>query len=216
MEVGLFIGARPPRPRKRVAGLSGTWRECPPRVAVDLPTEYTPDQAATMRRPMHKPDDEHEPDHEHDSDHDHAPGQGHDHPAMPATDGRPRIAFIGAGRVGTVLAVAFARAGWQVTGVASRDEERRAAFVGLVAGARGFAEAHAVLDEAELIFLTVPDDAVAGVAGEPAPVQRPGARPHQRRARGVGAGAGDGGWHERGELPSAGRVRRPRPGAAKT
>ncbi len=110
-------------------------------------------------------DHDHGHDHPPGKGHNHPPGHGHDHPAEPAADGRPRIGFIGAGRVGTVLAVAFARAGWQVTGVASRDEERRARFVGLVAGARGFAEPHAVLDEAELIFLTVPDDAIAGVAG---------------------------------------------------
>src|SRR3990170_6069586 len=99
------------------------------------------------------------PDHPTDHGHDHAAGHDHDHAA---DDGRPRIAFIGAGRVGTALGAAFARAGWQVTGVASRDQRRRARFVALVPGARAFAEPHAVLDEAELIFLTVPDDAIAG------------------------------------------------------
>ena len=79
-------------------------------------------------------------------------------------DGKPRIAFVGAGHVGTVLAVAFDRAGWPVTAVASRDEERRARFSELVPGARGFAEPNAVLDDADLIFLTVPDDAVATTA----------------------------------------------------
>ncbi len=94
----------------------------------------------------------------------------HDHaratvPRQPtADDGKPRIAFIGAGRVGTALGAAFARAGWQVTAVASRDEERRRRFQERVAGARGFADANAVLDEADLIFLTVPDDAIAGAA----------------------------------------------------
>ena len=89
--------------------------------------------------------------------------QAHDHPHGP-DDGRPRIAFIGAGRVGTALAVAFARAGWEVTAVASRDEARRARFRELVPGARAFADAPNVLDEADLIFLTVPDDAIASAA----------------------------------------------------
>ena len=61
---------------------------------------------------------------------------GHEHGTATTTtahehatdDGRPRIAFVGAGRVGTALGVAFARAGWQVTAVASRDEERRRRF----------------------------------------------------------------------------------------
>jgi predicted short-subunit dehydrogenase-like oxidoreductase (DUF2520 family) len=89
---------------------------------------------------------------------------GHAHGRQHADDGRPRIGFIGAGRVGTALGVAFSRAGWEVTGVASRDESRRARFHELVPAARAFADATNVLDEADLIFLTVPDDAIAGTA----------------------------------------------------
>jgi predicted short-subunit dehydrogenase-like oxidoreductase (DUF2520 family) len=94
----------------------------------------------------------------------------HDHQAADHThdqhadDGKPRIGFIGAGRVGTALGVAFSRAGWEVTGVASRDEARRERFHSLVPTARAFAELPNVLDEADLIFLTVPDDAIAGAA----------------------------------------------------
>lgn len=87
---------------------------------------------------------------------------GHEHDA----DGRPRLAFVGAGHVGSVLGMAFSRAGWPVTAVASRDESRRAEFAALVPGARAFAEPNAVLDDADVIFLTVPDDAVAAAAGE--------------------------------------------------
>lgn len=98
-------------------------------------------------------------------DHDGAPGADHSHAHHDdADDGRPRIAFIGAGRVAAALAVAFSRAGWQVTGVASRDAGRRARFGELVPGARAFVDAQNVLDEADLIFLTVPDDAIAGAA----------------------------------------------------
>jgi predicted short-subunit dehydrogenase-like oxidoreductase (DUF2520 family) len=97
--------------------------------------------------------------------HDHGDGAAHDH-AEHAEDGRPRIAFVGAGRVGTALAAAFTRAGWQVTAVASRDESRRRRFQEKVPGARAFADAHGVLDDADLIFLTVPDDAIAGAAAD--------------------------------------------------
>lgn len=90
-----------------------------------------------------------------------APGHGHEHEG---DDGRPRLAFVGAGRVGTALGVAFSRAGWQVSAVASRDAARRERFTQLVAGARGFEEPQAVVDDAELIFLTVPDDALAELA----------------------------------------------------
>ncbi|HUG48236.1 MAG TPA: DUF2520 domain-containing protein [Candidatus Limnocylindria bacterium] len=99
--------------------------------------------------------------------HAHAHAEPHAHPHAPvdgSDDGRPRLAFIGAGRVGSVLGAALARAGWQVTAVASRDEARRVRFAELVPGVRAFAEPNAVLDEAELIFLTVPDDALAPMA----------------------------------------------------
>lgn len=96
------------------------------------------------------------------------PRQAHGHAPEEHADGegRPRIGFIGGGRVGSALGVAFARAGWQVTGIASRDGDRRARFISLVPGARAFVEPHGVLDEADLIFLTVPDDAIAGAAAK--------------------------------------------------
>jgi len=95
-------------------------------------------------------------------EHEHGPDHAHDH--QHADDGKPRIGFIGAGRVGTALGVAFSRAGWEVTGVASRDSSRRDRFHSLVPTARAFEDAPNVLDEADLIFLTVPDDAIAGAA----------------------------------------------------
>jgi predicted short-subunit dehydrogenase-like oxidoreductase (DUF2520 family) len=60
--------------------------------------------------------------------------------------------------------VAISRAGWRVTAVATRDQERRERFCSLVPGARGFAEAPALLDEADLVILAVPDDAIGPVA----------------------------------------------------
>ncbi|MEO6350336.1 MAG: DUF2520 domain-containing protein [Candidatus Limnocylindrales bacterium] len=89
-------------------------------------------------------------------------GHGHSHEGL--DDGKPRIGFVGAGRVGTVLGAAFARAGWDVTSVASRNEDRRSRFAARVPGARTWAEPAAVLDDADLIFLTIPDDAIAGMA----------------------------------------------------
>lgn len=101
-------------------------------------------------------------DHDHGAGSDH--GHAHPHAHHEADDGKPRIGFVGAGSVGTALAVAFARAGWQVSGVASRDEAKRKRFNLLVPSARPFEEPTAVLDEADLIFLTVPDDAIAAIA----------------------------------------------------
>jgi len=92
----------------------------------------------------------------------------HPHPHRASEPGaHPLIGIVGAGAVGTALGLAFTRAGWPVSAVASRDPGRRERFLRLVGpGTRAFAEANALLDEVELIFLTVPDDAIPVVAGE--------------------------------------------------
>jgi predicted short-subunit dehydrogenase-like oxidoreductase (DUF2520 family) len=92
---------------------------------------------------------------------------GHRHPHPPDDpSGHPRIGFIGAGRVGCALGVAFSRAGWPVVAIATRDPEREARFLGLVPGARAVRGAAAIANEVDLIFVTVPDDAIADVAAE--------------------------------------------------
>ena len=58
-----------------------------------------------------------------------------------------RLGFVGAGRVGRGLSLALSRRGYPIAGVASR--------------ARG--DAQAVVDAAQLVFLTVPDDAIGAV-----------------------------------------------------
>ncbi len=103
-------------------------------------------------------------------DADDAPGiaagpHGHHHPHAPADpSGHPRIGIVGAGRAGTSLGLAFSRAGWPVAAVASRDAGRRARFVALVPGVHAFESATELLEEVDLIFLAVPDDAVSRVA----------------------------------------------------
>lgn len=89
----------------------------------------------------------------------------HAHPHAHSGPGeRPVVGIVGAGAVGLALGVALDRAGWPVGAVASRDPARRERFRERVAGARGFAEANALVDEVELVILAVPDDVVAGLA----------------------------------------------------
>ncbi|MEW6224025.1 MAG: DUF2520 domain-containing protein [Chloroflexota bacterium] len=89
----------------------------------------------------------------------------HEHPHAHSDPGeRPVVGIVGAGAVGTALGVALDRAGWPVGAVASRDPSRRERFRELVPGARGFAEANALVDDVELVILAVPDDVVASVA----------------------------------------------------
>jgi predicted short-subunit dehydrogenase-like oxidoreductase (DUF2520 family) len=77
---------------------------------------------------------------------------------------RPRLGFIGAGVVGTVLSGALAGAGYPVAAVYSRNAERRAAAA-RGARARAVPAAQDVADQADVVFLTVPDDAIVAVAG---------------------------------------------------
>ena len=102
-----------------------------------------------------------------ESPHDHDGESPHTHPHRRSEPGEaPLVGIIGAGAVGTALGAALHRAGWPVVAVASRDAARRERFRSFVPGARGFAEAPAILDEVELIVLAVPDDAIQRLAGE--------------------------------------------------
>ena len=103
------------------------------------------------------------PGHHRHGDEVHASDHAHPH-VHSGPDEPPVIGIVGAGAVGTALGVALDRAGWTVGAVASRDPARRERFRSLVPGARAFAEATALLDEAELIILAVPDDAIPRLA----------------------------------------------------
>jgi predicted short-subunit dehydrogenase-like oxidoreductase (DUF2520 family) len=102
-------------------------------------------------------------DHDHSDDRDAHP---HSHPHVQSDPGEPPvIGIVGAGAVGTALGVALDRAGWRIHAVASRSAERRDRFRTLVPGVRAFADATPLVEEVELIVLTVPDDAIRSVAG---------------------------------------------------
>ena len=87
----------------------------------------------------------------------------HAHPHGRGSPGAPTVGIVGAGAVGTALGLAISRAGWPVTAVASRDAGHRDRFTGLVPTARAFIEPGTVIDEAELVILAVPDDAIGAV-----------------------------------------------------
>jgi predicted short-subunit dehydrogenase-like oxidoreductase (DUF2520 family) len=74
-----------------------------------------------------------------------------------------RIAFIGAGRLGQTLARACSDAGLAVVAVASRHAESAERLAARLPGCRAMTAAEAVA-AADLIFLSVPDDAIAALA----------------------------------------------------
>jgi predicted short-subunit dehydrogenase-like oxidoreductase (DUF2520 family) len=113
----------------------------------------------------------------------------------------PRIAFIGAGRVAAALARGFARAGYPVAAVASRRTGSAAAIAAAVEGCRAADSLQSAADGADIVFLTVPDDAIAPVAaaiqwraGQSA-VHCSGATELAALAPAVARGARPGGFH---------------------
>jgi predicted short-subunit dehydrogenase-like oxidoreductase (DUF2520 family) len=75
-----------------------------------------------------------------------------------------RVAIIGPGRVGTLLAVACARAGHRVVAVGGGRPASRERLVGLVAGVRPHDVAADAARDVDLVWLAVPDDHLTGVA----------------------------------------------------
>ncbi len=77
-----------------------------------------------------------------------------------------KLGFIGAGTVGTALAVRLSSKGYQVIAVSSRSQTSARKLAQAVNGCRAFNNSQDVADTAELIFITTPDDAIASVASE--------------------------------------------------
>ncbi|GAB3630253.1 NADP oxidoreductase [Pandoraea terrae] len=81
----------------------------------------------------------------------------------------PSLGFVGAGRVARALAKAAVRAGWRVAAVASRTPDHAQRLAGTLPDCTAVAP-EAIFSHADLVFLTVPDDAIAPAAA----VLRPG------------------------------------------
>ena len=82
--------------------------------------------------------------------------------AVPA-DG-PRLGFVGAGRLASVLAVKLSEAGYAVAGVSSRKMSSAESLAERLPGCAALASVEELAEAAELVFITVPDDAIAAVA----------------------------------------------------
>ena len=76
------------------------------------------------------------------------------------------IGFIGAGTVGTALAVRLSGKGYPVVAVYSRTKASAQRLADAVGGCRVCDTAQAVADSAQLVFVTTPDDAIEVVVAE--------------------------------------------------
>ncbi|MBA7629356.1 hypothetical protein ES703_36855 [subsurface metagenome] len=77
-----------------------------------------------------------------------------------------KLGFIGAGTVGTALAVRLSQSGYPIVAVSSRNQASAQKLAQAVGGCRVFDSHQSAADNAELIFITTPDDAIAPVAAE--------------------------------------------------
>lgn len=75
---------------------------------------------------------------------------------------RPTLSFIGAGTLGTALAKAWANAGYRVIAIHSQTHEHAVQLAHALPEAKAVSEISGVAC-ADVIFLTVPDDAIAAV-----------------------------------------------------
>ena len=115
--------------------------------------------------------------------------------------------FIGAGVTGATLARALSAAGIPVTAAASRSRASAERLAAAVPGCRVVASGQDVAERADLVFLTVPDDVLAEVAGAiawrpgQAVVHCSGAQPVSLLAPAERQGAAIGGFHPLQTLP---------------
>ncbi|MFC1912056.1 Rossmann-like and DUF2520 domain-containing protein [Chloroflexota bacterium] len=77
-----------------------------------------------------------------------------------------KVGFIGAGIVGTALAQLLSSKGYRVVAVSSRNTNSAAKLSGAIEGCRVFDTSQEVADAAELVFITIPDDAIAPVVAQ--------------------------------------------------
>jgi predicted short-subunit dehydrogenase-like oxidoreductase (DUF2520 family) len=74
-----------------------------------------------------------------------------------------RVGLIGAGNLGSALALALAARGAEVVALTARHPERAAALAASVPGSRVYPDATAVAAAADLVALAVPDDAITAL-----------------------------------------------------
>jgi len=77
-----------------------------------------------------------------------------------------KLGFIGAGTVGTALAVLLSNKGYQVIAVSSRSPASAENLAKQVNGCRVLSSNQDVADAAELVFITTPDDVIGRVAAQ--------------------------------------------------
>jgi predicted short-subunit dehydrogenase-like oxidoreductase (DUF2520 family) len=77
-----------------------------------------------------------------------------------------KLGFIGAGTVGTALAIKLSSKGYPVVAASSRNPASARNLAQAISGCAPASNNQEVADAAEIIFITTPDDAIASVASQ--------------------------------------------------
>jgi predicted short-subunit dehydrogenase-like oxidoreductase (DUF2520 family) len=77
-----------------------------------------------------------------------------------------KLGIIGAGTVGTALAVRLSRQGYQIIAVASRSHSSAFRLTEMVNNGQVFDNLQDIADNADFIFITTPDDAIPSVVNQ--------------------------------------------------
>jgi predicted short-subunit dehydrogenase-like oxidoreductase (DUF2520 family) len=77
-----------------------------------------------------------------------------------------KTGFIGAGTAGTALAARLSDKGWPVVGVYSRSLSSAERLARLVPNCRAYYTSQELVDVAEMVFITTPDDVIGQVCSE--------------------------------------------------
>ncbi|MGA7812842.1 Rossmann-like and DUF2520 domain-containing protein [Caballeronia sp.] len=117
----------------------------------------------------------------------------------------PRLGFVGAGRVARCLAAIWSKAGYPVTAIASRSAVSAHETANALPGCIVVSDANEAAKHVDILFLTVPDDAIGAAAnalrldpakgGAHAVVHCSGATPVDTLAPATAPGVDIGGFH---------------------
>ena len=124
-------------------------------------------------------------------------------------DANTSIGFVGAGRLGTSVALALQRAGYRVVAVSSRSSSSAESFAESVPGCAPVSGSQDVADIADAVFITTPDasiepvvDGISWRSGQ-AVVHCSGARPLSDLSSANESGARTGGLHPLQTFPTS-------------
>jgi len=77
-----------------------------------------------------------------------------------------KIGFIGAGPVGTAFGVRLSQRGYEIIGIFDVSQEAASSFAEAVPGAKVYQNGQELVDAADLMFITTPDDIIPKAAGQ--------------------------------------------------